>query len=884
MKLGSVRALPGPNVYVSRPVLQARIELEDLTEKETTDFPGFSERLLAQLPGLREHHCAKGAPGGFVERLRGGTYFGHVVEHVTLELGGLVGAAGNFGRTVYAGAAGRYDMIMEYRNEPAMRFLLPVAVALVEALLRGEAYGLEVPLQEARRIVADTDLGPSTRAIVEAAERRGIPWFRLTEGNLVQLGYGVQRQLVLATQSERTSIIGVEIAGDKDLTKRLLDDASIPVPKGIVVRSRAEAVAALANLTPPLAVKPLDGNQGKGVTLQVQTEADLAAAYDEAARYGRSVVLEEYFSGHDYRVLVVNGKLVAASERVPAHVVGDGEHTVRELVAWENTNPLRGDGHEKPLTKIHVDEAVENYLRKRELSLDHVPALGEQVFLRQTANLSTGGTARDVTDQIHPTIARMCERAARIVGLDICGIDLIAPDVRIPLPESGAGIVEVNAAPGIRMHHHPAEGQPRDVGAAIVEMLYPRGATGRIPIVAITGTNGKTTVTRMIGHALGEAGMMVGMTTTDGIYLGGEQVAAGDLTGFHSARTVLGDPTVEAAVLETARGGIVRRSLGWDWADVGVLTNVQADHLGQDGIETIDDLLWVKSLVAERVREGGTLVLNADDERLARLPEQPRIRKLPRQVVFFSLHADSPVVGAHRDAGGTAYYLDDGWLVEAAGATEWRVAREAELPVTLGGAAKFQTANALAALAAARALGLPRQQAAAALMGFRSNAANNGRMNLYRVERGYVIVDYGHNVGAFDALCGLRQQLPERRFTGVFTVPGDRPDELIDETARQAARCFDRLIIREDEDLRGRQTGEVAERICAAVRQEAPDKECLIILQEGEALETALREMDEGDVVVFFFEKQTTPSLEILKLFGATPADAIEPLPALQAV
>jgi cyanophycin synthetase len=884
MKLASIRALPGPNIYIHRPVLKARIELEHLTEKESTDFPGFTERLLHELPGLRDHHCAKGEPGGFVERLHGGTYFGHIVEHVTLELGCLAGAPAHFGRTVYAGAPGRYDMLIEYSNESVTRYLLPVAMDLVEAFVQGAPYSLREKLAEAQEIVSQTELGPSTKAIVDAAQRRGIPWFRLTEGSFVQLGYGAQRKHIMATQSDRTSIIAVEVACDKALTKKLLDDAGIPVPRGLLVRNREEAHAALRELQVPLAVKPLDGNQGKGVSLQVTTAEELAAAYDKAAVYSSKVIVEECLTGKDYRLVVVGGRLVAASERLPAHVIGDGVSTIATLIERENSNPQRGEGHEKPLTRISVDQAVLTCLRRVGLTLDGVPAAGRRIFLRETANLSTGGTARDVTDEVHPAVVRIGERAARIVGLDICGIDLITPDISQPLPPTGAGIVEVNAAPGIRMHHHPSEGKPRDVGAAVIDMLYPSGASGRIPIISITGTNGKTTVTRMIAHALQCTGAHVGMTTTDGISIDGHCVVEGDRTGFHSARAVLADPLVEIAVLETARGGIVRRSLGYDWSDIGVLTNIQPDHFGQDGIECLEDLIFVKSLVAERVRAGGTLVLNADDENLARLPDNPRVRKLPRHIIYFSLVRNNPVILAHRRSGRPAFFLDQGWLVEAVGDVETRVAHEKDIPVTLGGVAKFQIANVLAALAACRAQGMRAEDVVRALADFDSNGTNQGRMNLYRVNEGYVLVDYGHNPGAFQAIGDLVKAWPHRRITGIFTAPGDRSDDLIKEVARQAAHCFDRLIVREDDNLCGRQPGEVAEVISQVIRHEAPDKECRLVLQEAQALTMALRTMQQGEIIVFFYEKQTEPCLEILRRYGAEPAKFIDAAAGMQPV
>lgn len=621
MILSDLRALPGPNVYSQRPILVAHIGLGDLDGRESREFPGFNDLLLAQLPGLGEHHCGLGYPGGFVERLRDGTYFGHVVEHVAIELQKLAGADVGHGKTRATKTPGVYRIVIEFRNEGCARHCLEAARRLVEVALRGDSFPVAEAVKEARRIAERTDLGPSSQAIADAAARRDIPVVRLDEDSLVQLGYGVHRKLIQSAETSHTSSVSVDVACDKGRTKRLLAKFFVPVPQGTVVRSADEAVEAFDALTPPLAVKPLDGNQGRAVTLGLRTPAAVREAFDRAARVSPRVVVEEQFTGNDYRVLVVNGRMVAAAERVPASVVGDGVHTVAELIAIENeSNPLRGVGHERPLTKIVDDDGLRDHLRRAGGRwLTDVPAVGERVLLRGTANLSTGGTARDVTDIVHPDTRRLCERAARAVGLDVCGIDLITPDISQPLPESGAGVIEVNAAPGLRMHCFPGEGKPRDVGGAIVDMLFPR-TNGRIPSVAITGTNGKTTVTQMVSGILSGLGKTVGMTTTDGIWIDGHQIAAGDMTGFNSARVVLGDPAVEVAVLETARGGLVRRSLGYDWTDVGVITNVSADHLGQDGIETVDDLVHVKSLVAERVREGGTVVLNADDARLVQRP------------------------------------------------------------------------------------------------------------------------------------------------------------------------------------------------------------------------------------------------------------------------
>ncbi len=875
MIINNIRTLAGPNLYSHQPVLVMQLDLGELAEKESYEIPGFVERLLDLLPGLREHHCALGRPGGFVERLNGGTYFGHIVEHVALELAAPTGAAGNHGKTRYAGAPGAYNVIVEYKAEQGMRYLLKTAVELVDALVKGEQFPLEERLAEARRIVDQSELGPSTRAIVDAAERRGIPWMRLDEESLVQLGYGKNRRLIRTAMSDLTSYIAVDVASDKHLTKNLLERASLPVPRGVTVVTKEEAVAALQEVDAPVAVKPLNGHQGKGVSLDLMAPEEVAAAFDIAREFSDAVVVEEYITGRNYRVLVVGGKMVAASERLPAHVVGDGSHTIAELVDIVNQDPRRGEGHENVLTRIRVDPIVRAYLEKSGRSLTDVPAAGEMVLLRESANLSTGGTAVDVTDAVHPDNARVCQRAARIIGLDICGVDLVTPDIRRPIQEAGGGIVEVNAAPGLRMHLAPSMGRPREVGEAIIDMLYPPGTSGRIPIVSITGTNGKTTVARLIAHILGTTGKTVGLTTTDGIMVGGEWIARGDTTGPASARSILIDPEVYIAILETARGGIARRGLGYDWSDISVITNVQLDHVGQDMIEGIDDLVHIKSLVAERVREGGTLILNADDEHVAGMARMPRVRKIEKQLVYFSLGGNPLLMERHLAAGGTAYFVRNGWIVEAAGQARRRVVRVASVPITMDGMAEFQVANVMAAVAACRAYGLPVERIASALVTFSADRHNPGRMTLYRVGSGYVMVDYGHNPPAFEAVCRMAARWSGNRVTAVVGVPGDRADSVIEQAGRSAAQGFERIIIREDEDLRGRAPGETAGLLQRAIQREAPECACRVILDEHEAIVTALREMESEELVVIFYD-ELEPVLEILREHAAVPVSRAE--------
>jgi cyanophycin synthetase len=741
-------------------------------------------------------------------------------------------------------------------------------------MVENQPFSVEKLIVEAKHVAADTELGPSGRTIVEAAERRGIPWSRENDYSLVQLGYGTNLHFVQAAVTNKTSSLGAELAGDKDLTKQRLAKFSIPVPAGEIVRTEQEAIDALDSIGAPVVVKPLDGRQGKGVSLNLSTQEEVVKAFHIAREYSRKVLVEELFEGKNYRVLVVGGKMVAASERVPCGVIGDGVHTIAELVEFENQNPLRGEGHEKPLTQIKITPIMIAAMQKEGWNLEDVPKKGEEVSLCGGMNLSTGGTARDVTDAVHTSVKTLCERAARIIDLDICGVDLVVEDIAAPMPKEKGGVIEINAAPGLRMHVFPSEGKSRDVGGAIIEMLYPNGKNGRIPIIAITGTNGKTTVTRMISHILSETGWFVGMTTTDGIYIRGEAAAFGDTTGPVSAKTVLGDRAVDVAVLETARGGIVRRGLGYDWSDIGVITNISEDHIGQDGIESVNDLINIKALVAERVRTGGALIINADDENSLGVLERDKVKNSEKTIIYFAFNENNPHIQTHLDAGGTAYFVKEDQIIEAKG--KWRdtVIEIDSIPVTINGTAEFQVANVMAAIAACRAFSVSRKSIAC-LRTFQNDANNPGRNNLYRVGKGYALVDYGHNAGAFEAVCRMAARWQGKRATGIIGVPGDRDDRIIREAGRIAARGFQRIIIKEDKDTRGRAGGEVARLLCETVAKEAPDRRCDIVLDEVKAFSNILQEMQENEVVVIFYDK-LEPVLEVLRQHQAVPVSTFE--------
>ena len=894
MKIEFLRRLRGPNVYLSRPAVVARIQLAELAGRETCDVPGFTERLLRALPGLAEHHCAAGAPGGFVSRLRGGTYFGHVTEHVCIELSQLIGRDVNFGRTVATGEPGVYDVILEcpVDESPESRVpaeLLEAAVDLVLEVHGGQAGpaggsavrpgpgrgSLATRLAGLAALAEREATGPSTRSIIAAARRRGIPVERYDDLSLVRLGWGNRRRLAWAAMTDRTSGVGIDIAGDKHVTRRLLGEAGVPVPAGGAADTVAEAVALLAELGGPVVVKPRHGRHGRQVALGLGTPEEVERAFTAA---GGDVVVERQLAGRDYRVLVVAGEVVAAAERVAAAVAGDGRSTVAELVARANTDPRRGDGHSRALTRIELDEDAERVLTRQGLTTGSVPPAGVTVRLRDTANLSTGGTSRDVTDRVHPDVTRLCQRIAALVGLDIAGIDLRLPDIAEPLPPAGdpdlvtAGVIEVNAVPGLRMHLAPEEGRARDVGDAIVRAMFPGGSDGRIPTAAVTGTNGKTSVTRLIAHLLGGSGVRVGAASTDGVAVAGRTIFVADATGPRSAQMVLGDPQVEAAVLETARGGLLRRGLGYDWTDVGVITNITADHLGQDGLDSIEDLAHVKAVVAERVREGGTLVLNADDPWVRSLAGRPRVRADRKRLVWFGLDPANPVVTEHLARGATAYVLQDGWLVQATGARRTPLLRLAEVPGAYGGAALHVAANTLAAVAAARALGARPENLVERLGEFDPSVENPGRGTLFRLGGVSIYVDYAHNPAALaTTLRTLHRLWGAERCVAAVTLPGDRRDDLLANSAQVLADGLTRVVLYEDVDRRGRAPGEVAALVEREMRARRPQLHAVRADGFEDAVTRALDLAGPGEVVLVLFESWA-PVRDFLTGLGAVPA------------
>lgn len=882
MQVRETRVYRGPNPYGYRPVIRITLDLEELEEHPSDRLPGFNDRLVELIPSLQEHGCSYGEPGGFIRRLHEGTWIGHIVEHIALELQCLAGTEVTYGKTrSVPDQPGVYYVVYSYGEERVGLEAGELALKLVRSLLPPElpsalpaAERAEFDyLRERDALIAraqDIVLGPTTAALVAEARKRGIPALRLDEHSLVQLGYGKYQQRIRASVTGRTSNIAVETASDKELTIKLLRDVGIPTPRNVLVRSADEAEAAAHQLGFPLVTKPLDVSHGRGISLNLGSVEEVRRGYAVAAEHSDSVLVETYLTGKDYRVLVINGEIVAVAERVPAHVVGDGQHTIAELVAIVNRDPRRGFGHEKVLTKIKLTHQSELLLERAGYTLDTVLAPGEVFYLASTANLSTGGTAIDRTTEINYETRELARRAALVIGLDLAGIDIITPDIRQPLREAGGGIVEVNAGPGFRMHLQPSQGQPRNVARHVIDMLFPRNTPARIPIVSITGTNGKTTVSRMVAHILKMHGERVGLTTTDGIYIDGQLYLKGDMTGPWSARMVLKDPTVDAAVLETARGGILREGIGFDRCDVGAVLNISNDHLGLRGVETLEQLAEVKALVVEIVRDDGHSVLNADDSLVAAMAD-----RAGGKIIYWSMHGGenaSDLVKEHIAAGGTAVVLQPGVrgeMIAVYDAEQYIPLLWTHLiPATLEGKARHNVANALAATAIAYARGVSVENIRQGLRTFATSFFQApGRLNVFDEHPFRVIVDYGHNPAAMAAMRDMVERLRSThpRAIGVVAAPGDRRNVDICELGRIAGTMFDLLVLKEDDDRRGRKPGEVAALLrSAALEAGLPDERVVTVLDELEATRYALRQGQPGDLVVIFADNITGVWKEVI--------------------
>ncbi|HYG64254.1 MAG TPA: cyanophycin synthetase [Thermoanaerobaculia bacterium] len=887
MKILDTRVYRGPNVYALYKLIRLRVDLGELEDYPTNRLPGFTERLLEWMPTLHEHTCSYGVPGGFVRRMTEdeGTWLGHVLEHVAIELQCLAGTPVSYGKTrSHDLPTGQYHVIYSYEEETVGLRAGELALDVIRHLLPPERaahasapFDYQAELEDLIRLAQRRAFGPSTASLVRAAEERDIPWIRLNDRSLVQLGHGKYQQRIQATVTSQTRHTAVEIASDKRLTNQILHDLGLPVPRQERVRTLEGALEAAEKLGYPVVVKPLDGNHGRGVSINLRTPEQVRVAFDEAYERSSVVIVETYLEGHDYRILVVNGKVVAVAQRVPGHVVGDGRHTIAELVDLVNGDPRRGVGHEKVLTRLEIDHQAERLLEQAGYNLGTVLPEGEVLYLRSTGNLSTGGTAIDKTDVIHYDNRAMAERAVRAVGLDVGGVDYISPDITRSYREVGGGIVEINAAPGFRMHVAPTEGKPRDAAGPVIDMLFPKDTPYRIPIAAITGTNGKTTTTRMVGHILKLAGHTVGMATSDGVYIDGVLTVQGDMTGPWASHLVLRDPTVDMAVLETARGGIVRSGLGWRRCTVGAVLNVAADHLGMGGIDDLDELAEVKRVVVEVARD--FCVLNADDERVARMADHS-----PGKPVYVTMQRNNERVRRHIRDKGRAIALEEGlngrMIVLYEGEDHVPLLWARQIPATIDGHALHNVQNAMFAAAIAISMGVSLENVRQGLRTFTTDFYQTpGRMNFYNEHAFRVLLDYAHNAHGMTAMAQtVREMTVHGRRLGVVSAPGDRRDEDILDVARAAAPAFDLILLREDDNRRGRERGEVGELLRQGLLAAgfAADRIVPGVFDEPEAVQRSLETAQPGDLLVIFGDKLDRDWQQIVSFgkTGGAPAEA----------
>ncbi|AZB28923.1 cyanophycin synthetase [Chryseobacterium balustinum] len=847
MKIEKIQALRGPNIWSIRrkKLIQMRLDLEEMENFPTNKIEGFRERIEHLMPSLISHRCSEGTRGGFFHRIETGTWMGHVIEHIALEIQTLAGMETGFGRTRETKSPGIYNVVFDYIEENAGIYAAEQAVEIALALIENKEYDINACIQKLKEIRERVRLGPSTGSIVEEAVSRKIPWIRLGSNSLVQLGYGVNQQRFQATITGNTSSIAVDIACNKELTKRMLHDAAIPVPMGDLIVDEEELQSVIKKIGYPIVIKPLDGNHGKGSSINVNDWVSSVTGLEHAQQYSRKVIVEKYITGYDFRVLVINNKMVAAARRVPAHVVGDGESNLEKLIEKENKDPRRGYGHENVLTEITVDKDTLELLEKLQYTLETIPQKGEVVYLKSTANLSTGGTSIDVTDMVHPENITMAERISKIIGLDVCGIDIMAENLTQPLKESGGAIIEVNAAPGFRMHLAPSEGLPRNVAAPVVDMLYPQGKPFTIPIIAVTGTNGKTTTTRLISHIVKNNGYRVGFTTSDGIYIQNTMLTKGDTTGPISAEFILKDPTVEFAVLETARGGILRSGLGFSQCDIGVLTNIKEDHLGMNDIHNLKDLTKVKRVVLDSVKKNGWSVLNAEDEYSMRI-----INDLPSNVAIFSLDENNEYIKKFAKEGRITCVYEEGFVTIKKGDWKIRIGKVKDFPITMEGKAKFMIDNVLAASLACYLYGFGIEDISNSLRTFIPSAQlTPGRLNVFKFKNFKVLIDFAHNPAGYEAIEDYLKNVESTKKIGIISGVGDRRDEDIRLCGKIAGRMFDHIIIRNEKHLRGRTEEEINGLIIDGMQASGRDVSYETIPKEIDALKHAMGMAEEGTFI-----------------------------------
>lgn len=858
MKIDGFRTFEGRNIYSHKKCIKMCVDLEGYRDIPTKDIEGFNYNLLKIMPQLNKHRCGIDEEHGFRKRLEEGTYLAHVCEHIILGIQNILGIDVAYGKSREI-KGDKYYIVYQYAYENTAIQIGKMSVDLINSLINNKFYDFNVELEFIKEILKSEELGPSTLAIVEEAKKRKIPVMRLGEGSIFQMGYGKHSKIIEATISSNTSAIAVDIASDKLLTKELLYNQCLPVAEGYIVRNSLELLLKAEKIGYPIVIKPKFGNQGKGVFVNIKNEKEAINAFRILSKDFKDIIIEENVVGRDFRVCVVHGKVIAAAERRPPYVLGDGLSSVKKLVDEINKDIRRGEGHEKPLTKIKIDEELKEYINKKGYSLESIIPKGEKLILRENANLSTGGEAIDCTELICEENIDICERAAKTIGLDICGIDICCSDISKPITNGGA-IIEVNAAPGIRMHHYPIQGSSRNVAGAIVDMMF-KNTSKSIPIVSVTGTNGKTTTTRLIGYVLSKAGYNVGMTTTGGIYINNKCISKGDTTGYYSAKTVLTNKDVDAAVLETARGGIIRKGLAYDLADVGVITNITEDHLGIDNIKTLEDLAYVKSLVGEAVKDEGYVVLNADDPVSVRI-----IKRMKSNIIMFSKDKYNSILRKNIDNGAYGIYTHEGIIYLEKTREIFPIVKIEDIKITIDGKLGYNIENAMAACAALIGLKVNYSTIREGLTSFYGDEKfNPGRFNMYNVNGALVVLDYGHNIEGYKAVLKGAKNIKHNRLVGIIGVPGDRTNSSVEQVGRIAGENFDYIYIKEDKDRRGRKVGEIADILEKGVIKSGFSKRRVrIVLDEVKALEEAIDNARIGDLIIIFFE-ELQPLVEVVK-------------------
>ena len=856
MKIKNQKIFEGRNIYSHKKCIRLDVDLCGYSDIPSKDIEGFNEGLLKMLPELKTHRCGIDEEGGFVKRLKEGTYLSHICEHIIIAIQNKLGIDVAYGKSREI-KGDFYYIIFQYEYKAVGIESARLSIDIINSLISGIKFDFDKRMKLLTEILNNEIIGPSTLAIKNAALRYNLPVFEIGDSGFYQIGYGKQGRMIEATIGANTSCISTDIASDKMLTKELLIQQNIPVADGAKIYNAISLLKEGERIGYPLVIKPRFGSKGNGVALNLKSDKELIKAYNYLKDIHNELMIERYVEGNDYRVCVVNYNVVAVSLRIPPFIIGDGKNNIKNLIRILNSDSKRGYDHEKPLTKIKIDESLLKFLEKQNMNLLTIPEKGEKIKLRENANISTGGIAIDCTDKISEENKKICIRAAQTIGLDICGIDIKTTDIEKSLHENGV-IMEINAAPGIRMHHYPTQGRVRDVGEAILKLQY-NGVPHNIPVISITGTNGKTTTTRLISHVLKSMGYKVGMTSTEGTYIDGECIQTGDNSGYYSAKTVLLNKNVEVAVLETARGGIIRNGLAYDLADVAVITNITEDHIGIDGIEDMKELSKVKALVGEAVKKDGYVIINADDEWSIKI-----LDRIKNEKIFFSMNNENELIKKAINEGKIAIYVKDNYLYANNNKREYKIIGIKNIPITLGGVLEFNIQNVMAACGALIGMGIDYCMITKGFKTFKLNENYNlGRFNIYDLNGIKVILDYGHNIEGYRAVLKCLKKIKDKRVIGVIGIPGDRKDNMALSVGKLCGKYIDRIYIKEDGDKRGRKKEEMARLLEKGVLLSGEKKFYKIILDEKEALKEALKTSLKGDIIVVFYE-ELQPLIDVI--------------------